>query len=73
MHSQETQIGALRLEHSSEEVHWDWIHLDFVIIVGRKRVLSQDLAAASNCKKPFFHLLSQFGLSEPMCHHYLLG
>ena len=41
------------LGHSSEEVHWDWIHLDLVVVVGRKRVLSQDLAAASNCKNAF--------------------
>ena len=48
MHSPGTQIG-----YSSEEVHLDWIHLDLVIIVGRERVLSQDLAATSNCKNAF--------------------
>ena len=53
MHSRGIQIGALRLGHSSVEVHWDRIHLDLVIVVGRKRVLSQDLAATSNCKNAF--------------------
>ena len=47
--------------------HFAW-HL-----VGRKRVLSQDLAGTSNSKNAFLYLLSLFGSSEPVRHHYLLG
>ena len=67
-------LGALKLGHSSEEGLLDQIRLDLIIVVDRERVLSQDLAAASNCKNIFsFYLLSLFGLSESMPHYYLLG
>ena len=64
---------ALRLGYSSEEVHWDQIHLDLVVVVGRKRVLSQDLAAASKCKNDFLSFALPVRVIGALHHHYLFG